>query len=287
MSTIQEPIVTLTEAPAATGAVEWRAVFAGGVAAAAVALVLHGFAATIGISASSAAPTWRDASFALVLLTGLYLLIAALISYGFGGYVAARSRTRLGMVEDSEVGFGDGMHGLLAWALATLLTALFALAVAQMVPRLAAPSSASAGPAASVAGENIIAFDLDRLLRGDRRPEGDINYIRAQAARILLSASSHQGMLPEDRAYLVRLVAATTGLAPADAEKRVTDVTERAKDNIARARRSAAILAFMAAAAALLGAAAAWFAAEAGARHREGLEAVPELLDWNKPYRRT
>jgi hypothetical protein len=287
MPAIQDPVVTRTGAPVATGTVEWRAIFAGAVAAAAVALVLHGFATAVGISASSAAPTWRDASIALVLLTGLYLLVTALISYGFGGYVAARSRTTLGTVESSEVGFGDGMHGLLAWALATLFTGLFALAVAQMTPQLAAPSSASAGPSASVAGENIIAFDLDRLLRSDKRPEGDINYTRAQAARILLSASSHRGMLPEDRAALIRLVSTTTGVAPPDAERRVNEATERAKENIARARRSAAILAFMAAAAALIGAAAAWFAAEAGARHREGLEPVPAFLDWNKPYRRT
>lgn len=278
--------MTLTETRLATGPIQWSAVFAGAVAAAAIALVLHGFAAAVGISASSAAPTWRDASFALVLLSGLYLLAAALVSYGFGGYVAARTRTPLGTVAGTEVGFSDGMHGLLAWGLATLFTALLALAVAQLTPRLAAPSGAAAGPSASVAGENLIAFDLDRLLRSEKRPEGDIAYTRAEAGRILLSGSSHQGMLREDRAYLVRLVSAHTGLAPADAEKRVNDVAERAKENIARARRSAAILAFMAAAAALVGAAAAWFAAEAGARHREGLEAVPEFWDWHKPYRR-
>ena len=99
--------MTVTETPVATGTIQWSAVFAGAVAAAAVALVLHGFAAAIGISASSAAPTWRDASFALVLLTGLYLLFAALVSYGFGGYVAARSRTRLGTVAGTEIGFSD------------------------------------------------------------------------------------------------------------------------------------------------------------------------------------
>jgi len=280
--------VTLSETRIATGPIQWSAVFAGGMAAAAVALVLHGFAAAIGLSVTSTAPTWRDASFALVLLSGLYLVLAALVAYGFGGYVAGRLRTPIGTGAGTQIGFGDGTHGILAWAFATVLTGLFALAVAQMTPRLAAPSGGSAaGPAASIAGENIIAFDLDRLLRTERqRPAGDINYKRAEAARILLSASSHSGMLQEDRNYLVRLVAADTGLPPAEAEKRVAEVTERAKENMARARRAAAILAFMSAAAALLGAAAAWFAAEAGSRHREGLEAVPEFWDWNKPYRR-
>ena len=43
----------------------------------------------IGLSLSSAAPTWRDTSWALVLISGLYLLLMALASYGFGAYLAA------------------------------------------------------------------------------------------------------------------------------------------------------------------------------------------------------
>jgi hypothetical protein len=50
-------------------------------------------------------------------------------------------------------------------------------------------------------------------------------------------------MQPEDRAYLVRLTAATTGLAQPDAERRVDEVAARAKEHIARARKSAVILA--------------------------------------------
>lgn len=278
-ATIADPIM----ADPTTARIQWGPVIAGSIVAAAVALVLHGFAAAIGVSVTSSAPSWRDASFALVLLSGLYLLVVGLLSYGLGAYVAGRLRPRIGATP--ELAFGDGMHGLLVWALATLLTALLAVALALGAARLAAPSGASAGPASSVAGENIIAFDLDRLFRG-RQMEGDINHTRAEAGRILLTTSSHRGMLPEDRAYLVRLVSANTGLSPADAERRVAEVSARAKENIERGRRTAAILAFMAAAVALLGAAAAWFAASAAGSHREGLEPVPEFLDWDKPYRR-
>jgi hypothetical protein len=94
-------------------------------------------------------------------------------------------------------------------------------------------------------------------------------------------------MQPDDRAYLVRLTAAYTGLAPADAERRVDEVAARARENISRARRSAVILAFTAGAAALLGAAAAWFAACAGGRARDGEQAPHALLDWGRPLRRT
>ena len=110
------------------------------------------------------------------------------------------------------------------------------------------------------------------LLAARERPLNnghDVAYTRAEAARILLTASSHAGVNAEDRAYLTRLVAARTGLGQPDAERRVDTAIARAKDNIARARRSTVILAFMAGAAALLGAAAAWFAAGVGGQHRD------------------
>jgi hypothetical protein len=263
--------------------IEWSPVIGGAIAAAALASVLHGFASAIGISVSSTAPTWRDASFALVLLSGLYLLLTALASYAFGAYVAGRMRMRLGSGAASEIAFRDGMHGLLVWALATLLAAVMALSLAAMTSRLAAPSGA--GPSTSVAGENIIAFDLDRLLRGERRPPAaDLGQARAEAARILMTSSSHTGMRADDRAYLVRLTSAYTGLSAADADKRVMEVAGAAKEDIDRARHATAILAFMVAAAALVGAAVAWYAAVAAGRHREGLEAVPDWWSWERPF---
>jgi hypothetical protein len=263
----------------------WSPVVAGALAAAALGFVLHAFAIAIGLSASSAAPTWRDTSFALVLLSGLYLLLAALVSYGFGGYVAARLRGRIAAAPAEDVEFRDGVHGLIVWALATLLTGVVVLWTLQALSRPAQPSAL--GAANSVAGENLIAFDLDRLFRGDRRPAGDIAYARAEAARILLTTASHSGMQGDDRAYLVRLVAATTGLTPADADQRVLMVAGNAKTDIDRARRSGVLLGFMTGAAALLGAAMAWFAAVSGGRHRDGHDAIPSYMDWGRPYTRS
>lgn len=262
--------------------IHWAPIIAGAIVAAALALVLHSFALALGLSVSSPAPTWRDASFALVFLSGLYLVLVAVISYGLGGYIAGRLRPTISGAAVEDVDFRDGMHGLLVWGLATLLAGLLAIAALQAAPRLAAPSSGgSAGPAASVAGENVIAFDLDRLFRGERRPQGDMSYTRGEASRILLTVNSHRGMLPEDRAYLVRLVQATTGLAPPEAERRVQDVVTRADENLKRARRSALLIGFMVGVSALLGAAAAWFAACAAGRYRDRREAIPTLFDWS------
>jgi hypothetical protein len=243
---------------------------------------LHAFAAAVGISLSSTAPTWRDSSTTLTLLSGCYLILVALASYSFGAYVAARMRVPLANTSETTE-FQDGMSGLLVWALATLLTGVFALAIAQAATRLSAPSTVSGQT--SVAGENIIAYDLDRLLRSERRPagfEGNMNYSRAEAARILLTSSSHRGIQSDDRTYLVRLVSALTGLAPPEAERRVDQIIAQAKENISRARRTAVILGFMVGAATLLGAAAAWYVSIAAGRHRDGRESLHSFWDWGR-----
>jgi hypothetical protein len=253
--------------------IQWGPAIAGAVTAAALASVLHAFAGAIGLAVSSTAPTWRDASIALWLLSGIYLVLVAGASYGLGGYVAGLIRERQGSTlppaAGDDVEMRDGLHGLIVWALATLLTALLLLLAVAATTRLAAPSESAAGPSSSVAGENLIAFDLDRLLRGGRRQGDDVELTRAEAARILLTSSSHSGVAADDRAYLSRLVAARTGLSAPDAEHRVDAAIVSARKDIARARKSTVILAFMAGAAALLGAAAAWFAAIAGGEQRD------------------
>jgi hypothetical protein len=258
--------------------VQWGPIFAGAIVAAGLAFVLHSFAAAIGLAAASTAPTWRDASSVLWLTSGLYLILVALASYGFGGYIAGRMRSRWASAAADETEFRDGMHGLLVWAVATLITALLAFAAVQSVTRIAAPSGGPAGPTASVGGENIIAYDLDKLFRTDRRPANiDMAYARSEASRILLMASSHDGIPADDRSHLVRLTSGLTGVAEPEAEKRVEASIISARENIGRARRSGVILAFMTGAAALLGAAAAWYGACAGGAHRDS-EVAPSVI---------
>jgi hypothetical protein len=279
MTTVREPVSVAVD-DGDVSYIQWTPAIAGALAAASLAFVMHSFAAAIGLAVSSTAPTWRDASVALQLLSGLYLVVAAIISLGIGGYIAGRMRAPLAASAD-EVEFRDGTHGLLVWAIAVILTVLMTWATAQSLTRLAAPS----GPAAqSVAGENVIAYDLDRLFRAEKRPaNADLTYARSEAARILLTTASHRGLASDDRAYLVRLTAANTGLAPPEAEKRVDTIITQARDNIGKARRASVILAFMAGAAALLGAAVAWFAACAGGNHRDGTSAFSMTWGWNGP----
>lgn len=259
--------------------VTWNAAIAGAVVAAALVFVLDSFGVAIGLGLSSASPTWRDTSFALVLLSGFYLLLTALAAYALGGYFAGRMRRPYGPAENPE--YDDGMHGLLVWGLATLLSGLVAVATVSFLQRTAGGVAASSQATSTVPGERLIGFELDRLFRGsERRTDGDLIYDRSEAARILLTTSSHSGMDPSDRAYLVKLIATDTGAPAPDAERRVDEAASHVKQDINRARSSAVILAFMIGAATLLGAVAAWAAAITAGRHRDGREPVPYLFDW-------
>ena len=122
-----------------------------------------------------------------------------------------------------------------------------------------------------MAGENIIAFDLDRLFRAEPpRRHMHMTYSRAEAARILLTAGGRRSVIGDDREY-ARWPGAQA--APVCRRPRPRGACDQAiasaRLNIRRARRATVILAFMAGAAAMLGAAAAWFAAGVGGQHRE------------------
>jgi hypothetical protein len=264
-----------------TSFLQWTPVIAGALVASALSLVLIAFGSAIGLSIVSSSPTWRDASPALALLSGLYLLLTALAAFGLGGYVAGRLRERwLPGAHTDVVEFRDGTHGVVAWALAVVFIGLVVAASAAAIASKAAMPSAS--PAAT-AGEPLIAYELDRLFRGDRRPiEADITYSRAEAGRILLAATGRQGITPDDRAYLMRLIEARTGIAQPEAERRVDDAIKGATTAVQKARRSAVILGFATAASLLAGAAATWYAACVGGRHRDG---VPPALTWRWPQR--
>jgi hypothetical protein len=261
---------------AASRSLSWTAVILGALVAAALSSILLSFGATLGLGLSSTAPTWRDASAALWLASGLYLIIQALVSFGVGGYIAGRVSPAVVPLDPDETEHRDGLHGLGAWALAVILGAALAALIGSAALTRSSPTATPAATSSSAA-EPLLSYELDRLFRSPRRPANvDLVQPRAEAGRILLTAS-HTGMSSDDRAYLVQLVAATTGLAPADAEKRVDAVIADAQTAIKKSRRSSVILAFSVAAALLLGAVISWAAACAGGRHRDG-EPLPHWM---------
>jgi hypothetical protein len=275
MEIMMENTTPVARTDVAPRLLQWSPILLGAFAATALSSVLLAFAVTIGLGVTSTAPTWRDASAALAILSGLYLIIQAVVSFGLGGYIAGHSRLPMGAAAADETEHVDGAHGLGTWAVAVVLGALLAALIgAATISR----TPSMRGPAQASAAEPLLSYELDRLFRvGRRAPNVDLSAERAEAGRILLTTSSHGGMSADDRTYLIQQVGALTGLAAGDAERRVDSVVGAAKTAIDRSRRSSIILAFSVATAILLGAVAAWAAAVAGGRHRDGA-VLPEWM---------
>ena len=105
-------------------AVSWAAIAAGGVATAALTLLLLAFGAGMGFSAIS---PWSNAGISsetFSLAAGIYLIVVAMLASTIGGYVAGRLRTKWVGVHSDEVAFRDTAHGILAWAFAAACSGL-------------------------------------------------------------------------------------------------------------------------------------------------------------------
>jgi hypothetical protein len=109
---------------------QWSPIIVGALTATAVSSIMVTFGATLGLGVSSSAPTWRDASVALWVLSGLFLILQSLISFGCGGYLTGRTSAAVTSLAHDELERADGLHGIAAWALAVVLAVLLTAIVA-------------------------------------------------------------------------------------------------------------------------------------------------------------
>src|SRR3954447_5790965 len=139
--------------------VHWGPVIAGALVAAAISFVLMTFASAVGLAIASPSPTWRDTSIGLAILSGVWILLVAIGSFGLGGYLAGRVRSSWATTPD-EIEFRDGTHGLLVWALAVVLAGLLTWATASAVSAVNNTNNSTAQR--SAAGEpSFLAYELD------------------------------------------------------------------------------------------------------------------------------
>ena len=279
-----DTVIVEAEAPAVS-AVSWPAIIAGGFVAAAFTLLLLALGAGIGFSVIS---PWSGASdittTKAALVGGIYMAVTAVMASALGGYIAGRLRVRWTQAPLDEVYFRDTAHGVLAWAFATVMGAGLLASAATIVGSGAA---ANPGPANANSANDITAPYLDRLFRPDyaaltggtgQAAAGvfaggrDLAADRDAARRILLSLRDHgrSELAGEDRQYLTQMVAARTGLPPAEAQRRVAAVETDVRAALDQARRIAMQLSFWLVAAMFLGAFAAGLAATEGGAARDG-----------------
>jgi len=259
--------------------IHWGPGIAGAIVAAATSFVLMGFASAVGLMVASPSPTWRDTSVWLAILSGFWIIVVAVGSFALGGYIAGRVRSTWAATPD-EVEFRDGTHGLIAWAIGVMLGAVLLALTASSF----AAGSAASPPRDTAGAPSFLAYEIDRLFRSDRR-EPVAPEMRAEAARIVMRGLGRTELPAEDRMQLIRLTVAASGLAPPEADKRVTQVLTDARNAASQARRSAVILGFCLAAALAAAAAAAWIAAGIGGKHRD-TEFAPPLRFGGAPVRR-
>lgn len=243
--------------------VSWGAIFAGAAGAAALSLILLILGTGLGLSSVS---PWAGSGATATTLgasTIVWLTFTQLAASGMGGYLAGRLRARWAAVHADEVYFRDTAHGFLAWAVATLVTAsLLTSAIGAILGTGARAGAAVAGSAASAVATGAVAavankadvgpnsdmgmaYLVDTLFRRDASAatagstDGAPETPSSEVGRIFVNGVRAGALPPDDARYVGQLVAQHTGLAQADAEKRVSDTFIKLQSKFTEAETAA------------------------------------------------
>jgi hypothetical protein len=248
----------------AFSAVSWSAILVGAAAAAAMSLVLVSLGAGLGLLAVS--PWQGDGASAATLGVGVIIwsIVVHVVSFGVGGYLAGRLRTKWADIHGDEVFFRDTAHGFASWAVAILVSFCVMTSMAGALANGAASAAtAGVGAAGATAGAAVAsapdseylsgrsgatAYFSDMMLRpgnvpadaastatnpaptmSPAAPTGDAIQSRGEIGRILSVSLANGDVSAGDKAYLAQLVSTQTGLPQAEAQKRVDDVIAQAK----------------------------------------------------------
>jgi hypothetical protein len=281
MAEVSRQTASRADAAAGESFVDWAAVFAGAVLAAALSFVLLTFGTAIGLSATSPWPNSGLSAKVIASLAVFWAMAQQIGSVMAGAYVAGRMRARW-HESGHEADFRDGLHGGLVWAIGVLISALLLFATAggitrtgaEVAVKTVAPASGTAEPMDSV---------LDTMLRPSTAraagpPAGGQAALRelastadgrSELARILTSSVASGSLTPDNRSYLAQVVARHTGLSPLEAEKRVDEAINAARAAADKARRAAVLTGFVTAAGLIISLGAGWWAAIRGGDHRD------------------
>lgn len=245
-------------------AASWPAIFAGAVVAASVSLVLLALGAGLGFASVSPWAGHGVSVKTFAITTAIWLIVMQWLSSGVGGYITGRLRTRWVGTHPHEVFFRDTAHGLVTWSLATVVVSLLvasslfsaigggAHAVAGVASGAAQGGMSAAQSSAANANSPESVYGVDKLFRPMTQagtppgapvpgsPAQGSDDPRAEAGRIVANAWVTGAVPDTDRDYLAGQVAARTGLAPADARKRVDDFVASTMDAVNKAKADAA-----------------------------------------------
>jgi hypothetical protein len=279
----------------AKSAASWPSILAGAFVAAATTVILVALGSGIGFASISPWPDRGASVTAFAVTTAIWLIVTQWVSAAMGGYIAGRLRTRWMGTHPHEVFFRDTAHGLITWAVATILVVAVgassfksAVGAAGHVAGAGAAAAMAAGPGGAGSGMSantapananspVSAYEIDRLYRtsnfGGAALLADA---RVETAHIAANAFANGGISSADRTYLIEQVSARTGATQADAQARVdnfvaavTDAQAKLKTEADSARKAAAEASIYLALSLLIGAFIASVSAALGGRIRD------------------
>jgi hypothetical protein len=235
----------------ATSAASWPAIIAGAFVAAGASLILLALGSGLGLASVSAWGTFA-------MKTAIWLIVMQWVSAGLGGYIAGRLRTRWIGTHIHEVFFRDTAHGLVTWAVATVVVAAVIGGSLTSMTGARAHGDNSTSPFAS--------YGIDKLFRPAHGADVQgANDSRLEAGHIMASAIATGGIADADKMYLANVVSAKAGISQVDAQKRVDDWVSSAES----ARKAAAHASIYTALSLLIGAFIASVSAVLGGRLRD------------------
>jgi hypothetical protein len=215
---------------AGKSATSWPAIAAGAFVAIGASLILLALGAGLGFASTSPRPDQGVSAATLVISAAIWLIVTQWLSAALGGYIAGRLRSRWQGTHTHEVFFRDTAHGLITWAVATVIVAGFVGGTAHVLVNgvTRAASEVATNGAQAVTTGTLGAYGTDKLLRPSSIPAGSVGAsgefdARGEVQHILANTLTDGHISDADRAYLVRLVAARAGISQADAQQRVDE----------------------------------------------------------------
>lgn len=258
-----------------TSYVDWQAILVGTVTALSVAFVLLTFGSAVGLSAVSPWTSSRTSVAAVSIGAGFWMVLVHLWAFALGGYLTGRMAHHRTGADKPETEFRDGAHGVAVWGLAVTFAATIAA--------FAAAASVRATDTSASHGNDPVTVATDTLLRSARTGGPGNDELRGEVGRLLTRSLGAGSLAATDRAYLTEVVAARSGIAAPDADRRVNEAVVQLKDSTNRLRKVGIVVGFMTAAALLLAGAAAWWGASIGGQHRDASTVWPGFARHGQP----
>lgn len=235
--------------------VSWGAIFSGVFIAAAAYVALLILGTGLGFTVVSA---WNFQDYTTGAIGGtalVWIVLTQIISLGGGGYVAGRLASEANNQRNQGTHFYDIAHGLLVWALSSMMVALLLGTVTSslfsgglsLVTAISKGAGAGMGAGATYAlapgydnfaigGENDpVNYALDLLLRPESAENAHdasssptmSNEQKKEIARIFMTSVKNNSMSEEDKKYVAQLVTQFTGMPQTEALKRVDATIEQ------------------------------------------------------------